>query len=113
MRNIWISDITISQSGTREGFALSFREKIELAKLLDKVGVTVIETGHIENRRTDSLLIKSLASAVKHSALAVPVVLGDPESVELTWNALDMPLVPAPKKKSTRRRAPSRRRTAP
>ena len=28
-------------------------------------------------------------------------------------SALDMPLVPAPKKKSTRRRAPSRRRTAP
>ena len=94
MRNIWISDITISQSGTREGFPLSFREKIELAKLLDKVGVTVIEAGQIENRRSDSLLIKSLASAVKHSALAVPVALGDKESIELTWNALKEAVVP-------------------
>ena len=94
MRKIWISDITISQSGTREGFPLSFREKIELAKLLDKVDVTVIEAGRIENRRTDSLLIKSLASAVKHSALAVPVTLDDPESVELTWNALKEAVTP-------------------
>jgi len=88
MRNIWISDITIGQSGTAGGFTLSFREKLELAKLLDKLGVSAIEAGKIENRRTDSLLIKSLASAVVNSTLAVPVTLAEPESVELTWNAL-------------------------
>ncbi len=88
MRNISISDITINRSGTTEGYSLSFREKIELAKLLDKLGVSVIEAGRIENRRTDSLLIKSLASAIKGSVLAVPVTLSESESVELTWNAL-------------------------
>lgn len=94
MRKIWISDITISQAGSAQGFSLSFREKLELAKLLDKVGVSVIEAGQIVNRRSDSLLIKSLASAVGHSALAVPVALGDMESVELTWNALGGAVVP-------------------
>lgn len=94
MRKIWISDITISQAGSAQGFSLSFREKLELAKLLDKVGVSVIEAGQIVNRRSDSLLIKSLASAVGHSALAVPVALGDMESVELTWNALAGAVVP-------------------
>jgi len=88
MRNIWISDITIGQSGTAGGYTLSFREKIELAKLLDKLGVSAIEAGTIVNRKMDSLLIKSLASAVVGSELAVPVTLAEPESVEWTWNAL-------------------------
>ena len=33
MRNIIISDVTMKQSGKSAGFTLSFREKIELAKL--------------------------------------------------------------------------------
>ena len=70
------------------GYDLSFREKIELAKLLDRVGIQVIETAAIKNKRTDSLLIKSIASAVKSSAVAVPLVLTDKDSVKTTWAAL-------------------------
>ena len=88
MRSISISDITMKQPPEAGGFALSFREKIELAKLLDKLGVSAIETGPIVSRRTDSLLIKSLASAVKSSALAVPLSLTEEDTVEVTWNAL-------------------------
>lgn len=88
MRSVSISDITISRSGSQEGFTLSFREKLELAKLLDKAGVSVIEAGSIQNRKIDSLLIKSLATAVKDSTLAVPVTLLEEESVQITWNAL-------------------------
>ena len=89
MRTISISDITMKQSPDAGGFSLSFRERLELAKLLDRLGVTVIETGPIVSRRTDSLLVKSLASAIKDSILAVPLTLLDQEdTVELTWNAL-------------------------
>jgi len=41
MNKIRISDVTMKQAA--EGFSLSFKEKIELAKLLDKLGVDVIE----------------------------------------------------------------------
>ena len=41
MKNIKISDVTMKQQ-TGE-ISLSFKEKIELAKLLDKLGVAVIE----------------------------------------------------------------------
>ena len=41
MNKIRISDVTMKQSG--HGFSLSFREKIELSKLLDKLGVDIIE----------------------------------------------------------------------
>ena len=85
MRKIRISDVTMKQAGAQN--ALSFKEKIELAKLLDKLGVSVIELEPITKVKTDSLLIKSVASAVKDSIIAVPVSL-TPDSVALTWNAL-------------------------
>lgn len=68
MRTIQISDMTI-----RQETALSFREKIELGKLLDRLGVDWIETGAITNRRVDGLLLKSMASAVRKAGLCVPV----------------------------------------
>ena len=87
MRNIFLSDITMKQPVEAGGYALSFREKIELAKLLDRVGVQVIETAPILSRRTDSLLIKSLASAINGSVLAAPLSLTEEDTVEVTWNA--------------------------
>lgn len=50
-------------------------------------GVSVIELHAVENPKIDSLLIKSVASAVKESAVCVPVAL-DPASVSLVWAAL-------------------------
>ena len=87
MANIRISDMTMKQAA--EGFSLSFKEKIELAKLLDKLGVSVIELEGMENPRVDSLRIKSIATAVKTSVVAVPVSLHK-ESVQEVWNALQV-----------------------
>ena len=85
MKSIRISDVTMKQ---RTGeISLSFKEKIELAKLLDKLGVSVIELEGIENAKIDALRIKSIAMAVQGSAIAVPVQL-NAENVLLVWNAL-------------------------
>ena len=84
MRKIFISDISML---TPEGAALSFREKIELAKILDKLGADTIECAGIERVKIDSLLIKSIASAVNNASVAVPVALSA-EGVETVWNAL-------------------------
>lgn len=85
MEKVKISDITMKQSG--KDFSLSFKEKIEIPKLLDRLGVSVIELEGIKQEKIDSLRIKSVASTVKNSIVAVPVEL-DKESVELTWKAL-------------------------
>ena len=87
MNEVRISDVTMKKSGRSTDFSLSFKEKIELSKLLDRLGVSVIELPAIEHPKIDSLLIKSVASAVKGSAVAVTVGLSE-ESVEMTWNAL-------------------------
>lgn len=87
MKQIRISDATMKQIS--EDFRLSFKEKIEFSKLLDKLGVDVIELEGITNPRIDSLRIKSIAAAVTDSTIAVPVELNG-ESIEMTWAALKL-----------------------
>ena len=86
MRNITITDMTMRQSG--KGVSLSFREKIELVKLLDKLGVDIIEVSPITSPKIDRLLIKSISSAVKDSTVAVSVGLSE-ENIAIAWSALE------------------------
>ena len=85
MNKIRISDVTMKQTGNV--FSLTFREKIEMSKLLDKLGVDVIELEPIVQPKIDSLRVKSVAAAVRESIVAVPVAL-NAGSVQTTWNAL-------------------------
>ena len=85
MEKIRISDMTMKQ-GSKE-MTLSFKEKIELSKQLDKLGVSVIELEGIQNPRLDALRIKSIAMAVKESIVAVPVQL-NADNILACWNAV-------------------------
>ena len=85
MNQVRISDVTMKQTGKE--FSLSFKEKLEIPKLLDRLNVDVIELEGITQPKIDALRIKSIASTVKNSIIAVPVALC-PESVDATWNAL-------------------------
>ena len=85
MNTIKLSDVTMKQ--VADGFGLSFKEKIELAKLLDKLGVSIIELEGIQSARIDSLRIKSIAAAVTGSTVAVPVQL-NADSPAQVWAAL-------------------------
>lgn len=87
MRSISVSDVTMKSAEQSRKMTLSFKEKIELAKLLDRLGVDGIEIGAIKNKRIDSLLVKSVAAAVKKSRVALGVGQSV-ESVEEAWAAL-------------------------
>lgn len=87
MEKLSIADITLKQAAKGADYSLSFREKIEIAKLLDKVNASVIELPAIVKETTDVLLIKSIASCVKHSTIAVPVNLSE-QDVERVADAL-------------------------
>lgn len=80
MRKISIADMTIRES------AMSFKEKLEVAKQMDKLGVDVIELPQIKDGKTDTLLIKTIAGLVKNSVLACAVGMTT-DSVEATWQA--------------------------
>lgn len=83
MEEVKISDITMKSLGG----GLSFREKIELSKQLDRLGVSVIELEGLENAKADALRVKSVALAVKESVVAVPVALSK-DGADAVWSAL-------------------------
>lgn len=83
MKRIVISDTTLC----REGRSFSFKEKIEIARQLDRLLVDRIELPAIRNVRTDSLLVKTVASFVKKSVLSVAAG-ADAQSIEHAAAAL-------------------------
>ena len=87
MEKIRVSDITMKQLAKQGDHSLSFKGKLEISKLLDKLAVSVIEIEGVRSARADALRVKSIASAVKDSVVAVPVELSE-ESVSQTWEAL-------------------------
>ena len=86
MKKIYISDYTL-RTRTEGETPLSFKEKIEIARNLDKMHVDVIELAPIENEKTDVLLARTILPFLKHSTLAVPVG-NDEASVEVAYSAI-------------------------
>ncbi len=66
MKNIKITDMTLCRNT-----ALSFKERIEIARLLERLGVNSIELPVIDNVKSDTLLIRTIASFVKKSTISV------------------------------------------
>ena len=87
MRHIQISDITLALSAAGENKSLTFRGKTEVAKLLNQAGVSVIELGRLSGSVADNLLVKSVASGVKNSTLALCPGF-EKEAIEASWEAL-------------------------
>ena len=86
MKKIYISDYTL-RKGTGGETPLSFKEKIEIARNLDKMHADVIELAPIENEKTDVLLARTVLPFLKHSVLAVPVG-NDEASAEIAYSAI-------------------------
>jgi len=87
MNTIKISDISLRVSDQALSSSLSFKEKLEIAKLLEKLDVDVIETGYVTEEAADAVLMRTLASTIKSSVLSAPVY-PDTASVRRTFDAL-------------------------
>lgn len=80
MNTVRVCDSTVRKLSVNKDYSLSFKEKLEVAKLLNKLCVDVIELEEIKNQKVDTLLAKSVVTAALDSIIAVPVSLsGDPE----------------------------------
>lgn len=87
MKEVRISDVTMKRAFASKALTLSFKEKLEVVKQLDRIGVSVIEVEGIEKAKADSLRIKSIAPLVTTGILAVPVQMND-ENIQQVWAAL-------------------------
>lgn len=68
--------------------SLSFKERIEIARLLERLNVNSIELPEIKNVKSDTLLIRTIASFVKKSKLSVNAGY-TADSLELAISALN------------------------
>jgi len=87
MKSIKIADTTMGSEGMRAGYSLSFKEKLEFARELSRLGVDIIEFAPLSGDKTDQLLIRTVASLVKNSILSCPTGLTE-ESLERAWGAV-------------------------
>ena len=67
MKTITIIDTTLC----REDSTFSFKERIEIARLLERLHVDVIELPEIDNPKTDILLVRTVSPFVKQAELSV------------------------------------------
>lgn len=84
MKKIKIADSTLCRNDN----LFSFKEKIEIARQLEKLSVDVIELPEIKNSKTDTLLIRTISSFVKNSTLCVAAG-STAESINEAANALN------------------------
>lgn len=91
MNKIIISDATLrlrsDKSSSGDGCSYGFKSVVETAKLLDRAGVDVIEMGRIRDNKTDTLILKTVAAAVKNATISVAVD-GDALSIDRIWETL-------------------------
>ncbi len=87
MREIQISDETMKRACADKALALTFKEKLELAKLVNGLGVAALEIEGITRPKADALRIKSIAQVVDRCTLAVPVSI-DGSDIDEVWAAL-------------------------
>lgn len=86
MKQIRISDTVIRDACLSEGRHLTFKEKLEIAKWLERLRVSVIELGPVTSVKSDALLLKSLAGFVGQATVALSVGL-DGTLVPQIWDA--------------------------
>ena len=89
MRKINFTDVTIKNTGN-----LTFKEKIEMAKIMDRLNYGSIDMPEILNVQTDSLLIKTLALTLKECRLVIPVGMNK-DNILPIWEALKAAKKPA------------------
>jgi len=87
MTVIKIADTTLRESEQAQSSKLSFKEKLETAKLLEKLQVDIIESGPASGSPADAAFIRTLAATLEYSILSVPVSL-DKTAIDSTWAAL-------------------------
>jgi len=87
MNKVHISDVTLRQEYKEQDSGLSFREKMEIAKLVSRLSPYAIELPALSEKKVDALLVKSIALAVRNCRLVLPVTIRE-NGVKQAWEAL-------------------------
>lgn len=83
MKRITLTDITLFEANG----SLSFKEKVEIAKVLDRLGIDTIRLPAIRDSKPDTMATRTVAAVVASSTLSLPVGY-TASSVDEAWNAV-------------------------
>ena len=86
MRNIKIIDMTLREASALRDNALTFKEKLEIARCLDRLKVDAIELAPISGSKADVLSNKTIASMVSVPVSAAVDVVA--ENTDETWESV-------------------------
>lgn len=87
MKKIYVADVTLGVAAKHLPAMLGFKEKLEIARNLDKMGIDIIELSTIEDPKTDALLIRTISSFIKNGTVSIEVGSTE-ESVDAAWAAV-------------------------
>ena len=87
MKTVKIYDITLRESGRGRTAALSFKERVEIARTLDRLQVDAVELPAVRDGKADVLSNKTIASVVNSARVSAAAGLTE-ESVETTWESV-------------------------
>lgn len=87
MKKITISDRTLVLRANSVHETLSFKEKVEIARLLELSKADIVEFPKIENEKTDVLLLRTVCAFLKNSIMSVQTGVTE-EEVERAYNAI-------------------------
>lgn len=73
MKRLTVTDRTLAVLASEKERILSFREKVQIARRLDKLGFDAIELPAPKNEKEDSVLYRTIAASVETAQLKVPV----------------------------------------
>lgn len=86
MKKICITDMTLRRAAEEK--LLGFKERIELAKLLDKLNISALELPALSGNKADSIFVKTLCSVILNTTLSQPAGLTKSEA-DAAWAALE------------------------
>lgn len=87
MELVRITDMTLRELDAAPELSLSFKEKLEIAKCLDRLQPDVLELPALHNRTTDALLTRTVAATVRSCAVSIPVGF-TVEEADQAWAAV-------------------------
>ena len=87
MKTIYISDVTLREAGKDRTGTLSFKERVEIARSLDRLQVDAIELPPIGDAKSDTLSNKTIASVVTSACVSAAAGVTE-ESVDAAWESI-------------------------
>lgn len=87
MKTIHVVDVTLREYSKRQDISMGFKEKLEIAKQMDKIKVDVVEVPHMGESASDSLLIRTIANTLTNAIVSCPVGI-DTAEADKAWESI-------------------------